>query len=88
METLRDPWPLNSFAIKAGIDLLSNKKFYEQWTRKIHSWINIERERVCEKLKKIDEIVLVQIPIQSSFVKIATEVKIFPAKNNSERPFT
>jgi len=26
----RDPWPLNSFAIKAGIDLLSNKKFYER----------------------------------------------------------
>jgi len=49
----RDPWPLNSFAIKAGIDLLSNKKFYEQWTKKIHRWINIERERVYEKLSKI-----------------------------------
>ena len=50
---IRDPWPLNSFAIKAGIDLLSNKKFYEQWTRQIHSWINIERERVCSKLSRI-----------------------------------
>ncbi|MBO8229369.1 threonine-phosphate decarboxylase [Prochlorococcus marinus str. MU1404] len=49
----RDPWPLNSFAIKAGIDLLSNKKFYEQWTRQIHSWINIEREIVCKKLSTI-----------------------------------
>ena len=52
----RDPWPLNSFAIKAGIDLLSNKKFYEQWTRKIHSWINIERQRVYEKLSKIESL--------------------------------
>ena len=50
----RDPWPLNSFAIKAGIDLLNNKKFYEQWTRQIHSWINIERDVVCEKLSKIE----------------------------------
>ena len=52
----RDPWPLNSFAIKAGIDLLSNKKLYEQWTRKIHSWINIERKRVCEHLSKIENL--------------------------------
>jgi histidinol-phosphate/aromatic aminotransferase/cobyric acid decarboxylase-like protein len=49
----RDPWPLNSFAIKAGIDLLSNKKFYGQWTRQIHSWIKIEKERVSEKLSTI-----------------------------------
>ena len=27
----RDPWPLNSFAIKAGIELLSNKIFYQEW---------------------------------------------------------
>jgi len=50
----RDPWPLNSFAIKAGIELLSNKKFYEKWTRQIHHWINIERKRVSEKLSKIE----------------------------------
>ncbi|KGF89211.1 MULTISPECIES: pyridoxal phosphate-dependent aminotransferase [Prochlorococcus] len=53
---IRDPWPLNSFAIKAGIELLSNKKFYEQWTRQIHTWINIERERVCLKLSKIENL--------------------------------
>jgi len=52
----RDPWPLNSFAIKAGIDLLSNTKFYEKWIRKVHNWINIERERVSEKLSKIDNL--------------------------------
>jgi len=52
----RDPWPLNSFAIKAEIDLLSNKKFYEQWIIQIHRWINIERERVYEKLSKIEKI--------------------------------
>ena len=49
----RDPWPLNSFAIKAGIDLLSNKQFYEEWTCQIHSWINSEKQRVFEKLSKI-----------------------------------
>jgi histidinol-phosphate/aromatic aminotransferase/cobyric acid decarboxylase-like protein len=49
----RDPWPLNSFAIKVGVDLLSNKKFYEQWTKKIHHWINIEGKRVFEKLSQI-----------------------------------
>ncbi len=52
----RDPWPLNSFAIRAGIDLLSNKEFYEEWTRQIHSWINIERKRVCKKLSNIEHL--------------------------------
>jgi len=55
-EINRDPWPLNSFAIKAGIDVLSNKKFYEQWTKQIHSWINIEKKKVFEKLSKIDNL--------------------------------
>ena len=49
----RDPWPINSFAIKAGIDLLSNKKFYQKWISQIHSWINIEKKRVYEKLSRI-----------------------------------
>ena len=49
----RDPWPLNSFAIKAGIDLLSNQEFYDKWTKQIHSWINIEKKIVYEKLSKI-----------------------------------
>ena len=48
----RDPWPLNSFSIKAGIDLLSNKKFYEQWIKQIHSWINIEREKFVKNYQK------------------------------------
>ena len=52
-EINRDPWPLNSFAIKAGIDILSNQKFYGRWIKQIHSWINIEKKRVCEKLSKI-----------------------------------
>ena len=55
-EINRDPWPLNSFAIKAGIDLLSNQKFYLQWISKIQSWINIEREKVCAKLSKIENL--------------------------------
>ena len=52
----RDPWPLNSFAIKAGIDLLSNNKFYEQWTSQIHSWINTEKNRVIKQLSKIENL--------------------------------
>ena len=54
--TNRDPWPLNSFAIKAGIELLSNKTFYEQWTKKIHNWINIEKKWVYDELSKVDNL--------------------------------
>ena len=49
----RDPWPLNSFAIKAGIELLSNKILYEEWTSKIHDWVNTEKKWVSNELSKI-----------------------------------
>ena len=49
----RDPWPLNSFAIKAGIELLSNKILYEEWTSKIHNWVNTEKNWVSNELSKI-----------------------------------
>ncbi len=49
----RDPWPLNSFAIKAGIELLGNKIFYEEWTKKIHDWVKKEKNWVSNKLSKI-----------------------------------
>ena len=49
----RDPWPLNSFAIKAGIELLSNKILYEEWTSKIHDWVNTEKNWVSNQLSKI-----------------------------------
>ena len=52
----RDPWPLNSFAIKAGIELLSNKIFYEEWTKKIHDWINTEKQWVSNELSKINHL--------------------------------
>ncbi len=49
----RDPWPLNSFAIKAGIELLSNKILYKEWTSKIHDWVNTEKNWVSNELSKI-----------------------------------
>ena len=49
----RDPWPLNSFAIKAGEELLSNKIFYQEWTKKIHNWVRTEGEWVSRELSKI-----------------------------------
>ena len=52
-ENIRDPWPLNSFAIKAGIVLLSNRIFYEEWINKIHDWIKTEKTWVAIKLLKI-----------------------------------
>jgi len=52
----RDPWPLNSFAIKAGIELLNNKTFYNEWTKKIHKWVNTEKTWVLNELSKIRNI--------------------------------
>ncbi len=51
--TKRDPWPLNSFAIKAGMELLSNKIFYKEWTQQIHNWVNTEKKWISNELSKI-----------------------------------
>ncbi len=48
----RDPWPLNCFAIKAGKTLLKNKINYENWTKKIHNWIQTERQWFFNELSK------------------------------------
>ena len=52
----RDPWPLNSFAIKVGVELLSNKIFYEQWTKKIHCWINTEKKLIYDELSIVNNL--------------------------------
>ena len=52
----RDPWPLNSFAIRAGIEILSNKIFYKEWTKKIHDWVNTEKNWVSNELSKINNL--------------------------------
>ena len=53
---IRDPWPLNSFAIQAGIDLLSNKIFYQKWINTIHEWINSEKSWLRNELSKINNL--------------------------------
>ncbi len=56
LNRLRDPWPVNSLAIQAGIKLLSSNEEYEKWIRKIHAWINIEKQWLTSELKKISQI--------------------------------
>ena len=32
---------------------MSNRLFYEEWTQKIHNWINTEKTWVCNELSKV-----------------------------------
>jgi len=52
----RDPWPLNCFAIKAGKTLLTNKRNYEDWIKKIHNWIEIEKPWFFNELSKTNKL--------------------------------
>ena len=56
LEQKRDPWPLNSFAINAGITLLGRKDYYKDWTLKIHNWINSERNFLSRELSKVNDL--------------------------------
>ena len=53
LNSKRDPWPLNSFAINAGKVLLNDKDQYDKWTAKIHNWINVEKDWLIGKLSRI-----------------------------------
>ena len=52
----RDPWPLNSFAINAGITLLADKEQYKNWTHKIYKWINKEKYFLSTQISKIKDL--------------------------------
>ena len=52
----RDPWPLNNFAIRAGITLLKDEIRYANWTKKIHHWVLTESKWFKNELKKIRKI--------------------------------
>lgn len=56
LNKLRDPWPVNSLAIQAGIKLLRRKEDYKKWIMKIHAWINIEKKWLTDELRKISQI--------------------------------
>ncbi len=56
LNNLRDPWPVNSLAIQAGIKLLSSEEEYKKWIMKVHTWINIEKQWLTDELKKIRKI--------------------------------
>ena len=56
LNRLRDPWPVNSLAIQAGIKLLSNEEEYKKWIMQIHKWIDIEKKWLTDELKKISNI--------------------------------
>ena len=56
LNNLRDPWPVNSLAIQAGLKLLSNKREYKKWIMKIHTWINIEKQWLTNELKRISQL--------------------------------
>ena len=52
-ERIRDPWPVNSLASSVGIMLMNDKKFYREWTDKIHLWVSEEGLWLHQNLEKI-----------------------------------
>ena len=79
----RDPWPLNSFAIKAGIELLSNEIFYEEWLNKIHNWINTEKRLVFNELSNIKDLKIHNSA--TNFFLIESKFSLYPNINYLEK---
>ena len=50
----RDPWPLNSLAITAGIEIFKDKEMHKQWLKKIHFWIKEEGRWMHQQLESIN----------------------------------
>ncbi len=79
----RDPWPLNSFAIKAGIEILSDKNFYKEWTKKIHKWVKTEKNWVSNKLSKIKNLKVYNS--STNFFLIESKFSLFSNINYLEK---
>ncbi len=54
---LRDPWPLNSLAIDAGIKLMNDTKAMLKWKQKVHMWIRNENSWFDNQFKDIQKII-------------------------------
>ena len=52
-EHLRDPWPLNSLAVSAGLMLMNDQFTYHRWTNKVHSWLSEEGPWLHKQLQKL-----------------------------------
>lgn len=39
---IRDPWPINTFAINATKIIMQDKKMHNKWLKKVHKWIKKE----------------------------------------------
>ena len=56
LNSIRDPWPLNSFAILTGITLFKDEIKFKQWTEKIHQWVKEEKSWLSSKFSSIDNL--------------------------------
>ena len=56
-QSWRDPWPMNSLAISAGIMLMRNKELTSKWMKKIHKWVKKEGQWLHSNLNNLDGIV-------------------------------
>ena len=79
----RDPWPLNSFAIKAGITLLKDQKAYRAWTEKIHKWIKIERNWMFLEISNIKNLKV--FSSSTNFFLIKSKYSLIPNINYLSR---
>ncbi len=70
----RDPWPMNTFAIKAGITLLRNKKEYEKWIKKIHTWIKTEKNFMSFEIERVNGLTVLNSSTNFFLIKSANSM--------------
>ncbi len=75
---LRDPWPLNTFAVSAGVMLMSDKHALTNWISKVHKWIKKEMPWIESKLSNIPDII--PLPSSTNFLLIKGVVPLTPLR--------
>lgn len=75
----RDPWPMNSLAINAGISVMSNKEMTVEWIAKIHKWIKKEGPWMHSKLTVLPGIT--SYPSSTNFQLIQSNTSLTALRN-------
>ncbi len=74
----RDPWPLNSLAIDAGVTLLGNTSALKKWIMKVQHWVKEEGVWLQTNLKKIPGIT--PYPSAANFLLIKGQFSLMPLR--------
>ena len=75
-EEIRDPWPINTFAINATNIIMQDKQMHNKWLKKVHEWIKKEGSWLDNNLSTLSS--FKPLPTTTNFQLIKSNSSLIP----------